>query len=171
VALFRRSKVARDDLVALREWVASRRGVEAFVEPQTSVTPTTVVLVADDGEFIRRRVSSPRAAADFAHKAGIPVYDTNRIGLPQRMREYALRQQAAKAPVSGGHSVRNSRELDAIATLAGAAAMPVPQIDVDAERLRGLLRAARAKAHPDRNGGDRVLWDAVEDAAHVLGLR
>jgi hypothetical protein len=37
--------------------------------------------------------------------------------------------------------------------------------------LRGLLRAARAKAHPDRNGGSRVLWDAVEDAAHVLGLR
>jgi hypothetical protein len=171
VALFRRSKVARDDFVALREWVASRRGVEAFVEPQTAVTPTTVVLVADDGEFIRRQVPSPRAATDFGHKAGIPVYDINRVGLPRRMREYALRQQAARAPVSGRQSVRTSRELDAIATLAGAAVMPVPRTDVDADGLRGLLRAARAKAHPDRNGGDRVLWDAVEEAAHVLGLR
>jgi hypothetical protein len=157
--------------VALREWVASHRGVEAFVEPQTAVTPTTVVLVADDGEFIRRRVSSPRVATDFGHKAGIPVYDTNRVGLPRRMREYALRQQAAQAPTSDSQSVRNSRELDAIAILAGAAVMPVPQTDVDADGLRGLLRAARAKAHPDRNGGDRVMWDAVEDAAHVLGLR
>ena len=158
--------------MALREWVASRRGVEAFVEPQTAVTPTTVVLVADDGEFIRRQVSSPRAAADFGHKAGIPVYDTNRVGLPRRMREYALRQQAAQVPASGGtQPPRNAREWDAITTLAGAAAMPVPGADLDKDGLRGLLRAARAKAHPDRNGGDRVLWDAVEDAAHVLGLR
>ena len=141
------------------------------MEPQTAVTPTTVVLVADDGEFIRRPVSSPRAAADFGHKAGIPVYDANRIGLPRRMREYALRQQAAKAPMSGGQPARTSRELDAIATLAGAAVMPVPGADLDKDGLRGLLRAARAKSHPDRNGGDRVLWDAVEDAAHVLGLR
>ena len=56
-------------------------------------------------------------------------------------------------------------------TLAGLAAMPVPPADIDDDRLRGLLRAARAKAHPDRNGGDRVGWDAVEDAAHALGLR
>jgi hypothetical protein len=31
-------------------------------------------------------------------------------------------------------------------------------------------RRARAKAHPDRNEGDRALWDQVEQAAAVLGL-
>jgi hypothetical protein len=175
MALFRRRKVARDDLVVLREWVGSRGatkgGVEAYVEPQTSFSPTTMVLVAGDGEFIRRGVGSPDAAAKFARSMGIPIYDTNRVGLPQRMRDYALRRQAAQAPTSAAATVRTARQWDAIVTLAGLAAMPVPPADIDDDRLRGLLRAARAKAHPDRNGGDRVGWDAVEDAAHALGLR
>lgn len=175
MALFRRPKVARDDLLVLREWVISRGatkgGVEAYVEPQTSFSPTTIVLVAGDGEFIRRRVGSPDAAAKFARGMGIPIYDTNRVGLPQRMRDYALRQKAAQTPSSPAPRGRSAREWDAITTLAGVAAVPVPPADVDDERLRGLLRAARAKAHPDRNGGDRSGWDAVEDAARALGLR
>lgn len=31
------------------------------------------------------------------------------------------------------------------------------------------IRMAKAEAHPDRNGGDRTLWDQVEQAATVLG--
>jgi hypothetical protein len=38
---------------------------------------------------------------------------------------------------------------------------------VDRERA---LRAARAANHPDRRGGDRKLWDKVEQAARVLGV-
>lgn len=34
----------------------------------------------------------------------------------------------------------------------------------------GRWRKARARAHPDRHGGDRTLWDQVEAAATVLGL-
>lgn len=34
-----------------------------------------------------------------------------------------------------------------------------------------LIRRARAAAHPDRRGGDRTLWDQVEQAAVVLGVR
>lgn len=33
-----------------------------------------------------------------------------------------------------------------------------------------LLRRARAAAHPDRNNGDRAMWDQVEAAATLLGL-
>jgi hypothetical protein len=33
-----------------------------------------------------------------------------------------------------------------------------------------LWRRARAAAHPDRNGGQRALWDQVEAAALALGL-
>jgi hypothetical protein len=172
MALFRRAKVARDDLVALREWVGSHRGVEAYVEPRTSFSPTTIVLVAGDGEFIRRGVGSPDAAAKFARSVGIPVYDTNRVGLPQRMRDYALRQQVGRAG-SGRQAAsgRSARERDAIQALAQAAVRPTPPADASGADLQALLRSARARAHPDRNGGDRALWDAVEDAAHVLGLR
>ena len=34
--------------------------------------------------------------------------------------------------------------------------------------LPNLLRSAKAHAHPDRNGGDRSRWDAVEQAEQVL---
>lgn len=33
-----------------------------------------------------------------------------------------------------------------------------------------IYRAARASAHPDRQGGDRGPWDAVETAGKLLGL-
>jgi hypothetical protein len=167
MALFRRPKVGRDDLFVLREWVASRGGVEAYVEPRTSTSPTTVVLVADDGEFIRRQVTAPQVAVDFARSVGIPVYDTNRVGLPQRMREYAVRKQngqAASTPTLSG------AERDAIQTIAGVAGVPAPTVGPDREELRVLLRSARANAHPDRNNGDRSTWDTVEDAANVLRL-
>ena len=37
-------------------------GVEAYVEPRTTVTDTTILLVAHDGEWTRRRVDGPRGA-------------------------------------------------------------------------------------------------------------
>ena len=39
----------RADLSHLEHFVASRRGVEGYVEPRTAVTETTIVLVAADG--------------------------------------------------------------------------------------------------------------------------
>ncbi len=76
----------------LREWTAAHHGVEAFVEPRTTVTQTTVVLVAHDGEWTRRRVDSASAARDLGHRLGIPVYDVALVGYPQRMRDYTARQ-------------------------------------------------------------------------------
>lgn len=35
---------------------------------------------------------------------------------------------------------------------------------------KAVVRRAMANSHPDRNGGDRVLWDQVETAAKVLGV-
>jgi hypothetical protein len=167
-------KATKDDLVQLREWAAARTGVEAFVEPQTSVTQTTVLLVASDGEFTRRRVTSPQAAADFARKVGIPVYDTNRVGYPQRMRDYSMRMSAqgagggASAPVSPR---RSSHELAAITALEAIAGVGESAGEPDAEELRRIWRLARSRAHPDRRGGDRTAWDEVETAARTLGLQ
>ena len=81
------------DVAHLREWAASRRGVEAFVEPRTTVTSTTVVLVAHDGEWTRRRVASPDAARKFARSLKMPIYDVALVGYPKRMREYDARQR------------------------------------------------------------------------------
>ncbi|MET3807572.1 hypothetical protein ABIB25_004598 [Nakamurella sp. UYEF19] len=77
----------------LTEWTSARRGVEAYVEPKTSVTPVTVLLVAHDGEFTRKPVDSPDAAKNFAHDLEIPVYDATIVGYPQRMRDYSRRHK------------------------------------------------------------------------------
>jgi hypothetical protein len=67
--------------------------VEAFVEPRTTVTDTTIVLVAHDGEWTRRRVDGPSGASDFARKQSIPLYDVGVVGYPQRMRDYNARRK------------------------------------------------------------------------------
>src|ERR1700712_3731876 len=82
----------RAALEALSEWVSGRRGVEVFVEPKTSITPVTVLLVAHDGEFTRRPIGSPSAAQSFAKEHQLPVYDATIMGYPQRMRDYSRRQ-------------------------------------------------------------------------------
>lgn len=76
----------------LEAWVAGRRGVEAFVEPRTTVTEHTVVLVAHDGEWTRRRMPGPAAAYALGRRIGIPVYDVALVGYPSRMREYTARR-------------------------------------------------------------------------------
>jgi hypothetical protein len=85
------------DSTHLEEFIATRRGVEGFVEPRTTVTETTLLLVAIDGEWTRRRVPSPAWAHEFANKRGVPSYDAGVVGVPQRMREWNRRHsQAAK---------------------------------------------------------------------------
>ncbi|ASR54765.1 oxidoreductase [Cellulomonas sp. CW35] len=87
-------KEAREATLAhLQDFVSTRVGVEAYVEPQTNVTPTTVMLVATDGEWTRRRVPDARAAAQLASTLGIPVYDVQRTGYPQRVRDWNARQR------------------------------------------------------------------------------
>jgi hypothetical protein len=86
----------RAQAAALEEWVAARRGIEVFVEPRTTVTSTTMLLVAHDGEFTRRPVPNPAAARSFAVAHSLPVYDANLVGYPQRMRDYSRRQTILK---------------------------------------------------------------------------
>ena len=83
------------DVDHLYAWAAARRGVEGFVEPQTATPATTLVLVAGDGEWTRRRVDSPRAAFSFGKSAGLPVYDVAAVGYPPRMREWTAKRKAA----------------------------------------------------------------------------
>jgi len=87
-------RAARDATTAhLREFVQTRVGVEAYIEPATNVTQTTVMLVATDGEWTRRRVPDGATAAKLARALGIPAYDVQRTGYPQRVRDYNARQK------------------------------------------------------------------------------
>jgi len=86
-------KQASADLAYLRDWVATHTGVEAFVEPQTVVTEVTVVLVAADGEWTRRRTGGDAGAHRLSKQLDIPVYDVQKVGYPQRMRDYDARRR------------------------------------------------------------------------------
>lgn len=72
----------------MKGFIASRDGVEAFLEPPTSVYAMTLCLVAADGEYIRRPVKHERQARLLCNEGGIPVYDARIVGYPRRMREY-----------------------------------------------------------------------------------
>lgn len=83
------------DLVHLRAFAAARAGVEGFIEPQTLTTATTLVLVAGDGEWTRRRIADVRAAHQLGKELAIPVYDVAATGYPKRMREWSAARKAA----------------------------------------------------------------------------
>ena len=80
----------------LLAFVRSRRGVEGFVEPRTAVSDVTLLLVAHDGEWTRRRVPSVQWAHQFANKHQVPSYDAAVVGVPARMREYNRRKKAGE---------------------------------------------------------------------------
>jgi hypothetical protein len=82
-----------DDLRYMRQWVFEHTGVEAYVEPKTTVTELTVVLVAADGEWTRRRAGGDAGARRLSAGLNIPVYDVQRVGYPQRMRDYDARRR------------------------------------------------------------------------------
>lgn len=88
---------SKDDLRRARahfqEFATSRRGVEAFVEPATNVTATTVILIAHDGEWMRRALPSREDAFRIATELHLPTYDVNQTGYPQRMRDWNSRQR------------------------------------------------------------------------------
>lgn len=76
----------------LAAFAASQRGVEGFIEPETAQTGTTLVLVAVDGEWIRRLLAAPEAVG-LCRRLGLPVYDVQAVGYPPRMRAWSAQQR------------------------------------------------------------------------------
>ena len=77
----------------LTQFTRTRVGVEAYIEPVTNVTQTTMVLIATTGEWPRRRVPDAKTARRIAQDLAIPVYDVQLTGYPQRMRDWNARQR------------------------------------------------------------------------------
>lgn len=87
------SSAGGPDLRYLHQWAAEHLGVEGYVEPQTTVTPMTIVLVAADGQWTRRPAGGPAGARRIGKRLGIPVYDVQKVGYPQRMRDHDARRR------------------------------------------------------------------------------
>lgn len=77
----------------LTEFAQGHRGVEAFIEPQTTISRTTMLLVAADGQWTRRVIPSAAWGYKFAEKLQVPGYDAAVVGYPQRMRDYNARKR------------------------------------------------------------------------------
>ncbi len=88
--LFNRKK--GPELRQLKEWVASHRGVEGYIEPRTTTNPTSLLLVDRDGDHTRAPVRDPEQGRKFCERHGIPVYDAQVIGYPKRMRDFERRR-------------------------------------------------------------------------------
>ena len=88
------SRSRRSEVLAhFRDFERTRVGVEAYLEPATRVTSTTMVLIDFQGEWTRRAIPDPDAGVALAKELGIPVYDINLTGYPQRMRDWNARQR------------------------------------------------------------------------------
>ncbi len=72
----------------LEAFVRSRRGVEAYLEPRTNLYGLSVLLVADDGEYLRRPIPDAVVLRRLCDRLGVPLYDAKRVGYPRRVRDY-----------------------------------------------------------------------------------
>lgn len=82
------AKASRVSTKEIEEFIASRTGVEAFLEPRTATYPTTLLLVAADGEYLRRPVRDRDQATKVCTDRGVPLYEAAKVGYPQRMKDY-----------------------------------------------------------------------------------
>jgi hypothetical protein len=85
------SKKGNPALTQLEAWAAEHKGVEGYIEPRTPTNSTSLLLVDRYGEHLRGPVRDPQDAVDFCERLGVPVYEAQVIGYPQRMRDYDRR--------------------------------------------------------------------------------
>ena len=72
----RRGRSTADDEAHLRAWAAAHDAASRRSSSRGPRSPDhTIVLVADDGEWTRRRIDGPDAARKLARSMRIPVYD------------------------------------------------------------------------------------------------
>jgi len=75
----------RDEIL---RFIESRRGVEAYLEPRTVIHPLSVVLVAEDGEWVRHQLKDDAFIRELARARKLPIHDAAKVGYPERMRRY-----------------------------------------------------------------------------------
>lgn len=77
-----------EDREGILEFIQTRRGVEAYMEPKTLTYPLSAILVAEDGESKRFTLGDDSYIRELARSHGLPVFDAAKTGYPDRMRNY-----------------------------------------------------------------------------------
>jgi hypothetical protein len=98
--LYRRLKSVpgpEEDRKEILQFIESRRGVDAYVEPRTVIHPLSVVLVAEEGEWVRYQLKDDAFIRELARARKLRVYDASKVGYPERMRRYR-RGQGSQPP-------------------------------------------------------------------------
>lgn len=88
---YRRAKgvqLPSEDRAGMVDFIETRRGVEAYIEPKTVMHHLSVVLVAEDGEWRRFELGDDAFVREVARERRLPVLDAARTGYPERMRKY-----------------------------------------------------------------------------------
>lgn len=162
------------------------------------VDATDVILEIDvlpgsirlDGElYANAKVNSPAVRLHFESKHGHLSYQTDAFTTwRDNVRAIALALEALRKVDRYGIGRGNEQYRGYLALESGSGAVAlggmtrdeafaiigsfgtVPVMDQTDDDLRRAHRVARAKSHPDRQDGDRAMWDLVEQAARVLGL-
>ena len=71
---------------AIEEFMSTHQGVEAYVEPETVISPRSVVLVDVDGGWRRFPLADDARLRRLSAERGVPIFDAARTGYPPRMR-------------------------------------------------------------------------------------
>lgn len=174
---------AKTEHLLLQE-VAHLRGSDLVVE--VDVTELDIRL---DGRLrANANPGTPAVAVAFNSKYGPLIYATDRFlwwadnvraialglealrrvdryGITRRGEQYAGWKQL---PAGSGAVASHMTVDEAWSILGSFGDRPISEQRTTPGDLRASLRKARAFAHPDRNDGDRSLWDQVEQAALVL---
>jgi hypothetical protein len=74
----------RDEIV---EFLDTHEGVEAYVEPKTVMSPKSVVLVDDVGEWRRFELKEDAYLRRLSAERVLPIFDAAPTGYPPRMRK------------------------------------------------------------------------------------
>jgi hypothetical protein len=185
----------KDTLALLAREVELLGGEDITIELE--VLPGAIRL---DGLGLKahQQPASPAVVVSFETEHGVLTYPNDALDSPtwrntagwrHNVRGVALTLEGLRAIERYGASDRGQQYTGYAALPAGAMAMggltragaievfashaglPVEHFNTDPESLRHTFRQARAKVHPDRVGGDRAKWDALEEAATVLGVR
>jgi len=72
----------------LTDFIDTHPGVQAWVEEATGFNKASLLLVAKDGEWLRRAVPSIEWGRDFASRQHLTCYTAGIDPYPQRMRDW-----------------------------------------------------------------------------------
>lgn len=79
---------SRTSTKELEAFAGSRHGVEAYLEPKTAIYSVTLLLVAGDGEYLRRPIGDRDHARSLCTDLNVPLYDAAKVGYPRRMHDF-----------------------------------------------------------------------------------